>query len=76
MVSMSANTNFRAELRLYNTECFFLSRHIHIGYVLTFFFFAVVLIINLGERIIIIKVELLQLDIFHGQGYSMFCLKQ
>ena len=43
--------------------------YIHLIYVLTFGFFAVVVMINWEERI---KVNLLQIDFHLGQGYSLF----
>ena len=67
--SISANTNFRGDFRLYNIEWCLLSHHIHLGYVSKIFFFVIFVVIDLGERI---KFEMLQLDVIHGQGYSLF----
>ena len=45
--------------------------YIHLIYISTFSFFAVVVIISLEERI---KVDLLQIGFHHGQGHSLFDL--
>ena len=42
--------------------------YIHLGYVSTFSFVAVVVTINIEERN---KVNLLQIDFHHGQGHSL-----